>query len=60
MDRKVKSLIAFALSGIFGIIAQSLLVVQVVDATIVNLAGGFTAAVLSLSMLSFGIANLIK
>lgn len=59
MDRKLKSVSLFVLAGILGFIASSFLIVQVVDATIVNLVVGFFSAVGSLSALSIGIANLI-
>jgi hypothetical protein len=50
----------FATAVILGLIASNFLIVQVVDATIVNLVVGFFSAVASLSALSIGIANLIE
>ncbi|MBM3898080.1 MAG: hypothetical protein FJ358_06125 [Thaumarchaeota archaeon] len=60
MNRKLKSLSFFVLAGILGLIASNFLIVQVVDATIINLVVGFFSAVASLSALSIGIANLIE
>ena len=60
MNKKIKSAILFAASGLLGLVASDFLVVQVVDATIVNLVVGFFSAVGSLSALSVGIANLIE
>ena len=60
MNRKLKSVILFAVAGVLGLVASNFLIVQVVDATIVNLVVGFFSAVASLSALSVGIANLIE
>ena len=60
MNRKLKSAILFAVSGGLGLVASNFLIVQVVDATIVNLVVGFFSAAASLSALSVGIANLIE
>ena len=60
MNRKLRSVILFAVAGVLGLVASNFLIVQVVDATIVNLVVGFFSAVASLSALSVGIANLIE
>ncbi len=60
MNKKLKSVILFATSGILGLVASNFLIVQVVDATIVNLVVGYFSAVGSLSTLSVGISNLIE
>jgi len=60
MNKKLKSVILFAVAGVLGLVASNFLIVQVVDATIVNLVVGFFSAAASLSVLSVGIANLIE
>jgi len=60
MNKKLKSIILFAVAGVLGLVASNFLIVQVVDATIVNLVVGFFSAAASLSVLSVGIANLIE
>jgi len=60
MNDKTKSAFSFVLAGIFGLIAARFLVVQVADATIVDLVLGFGSAVASLSSLSFGVSKLVK
>lgn len=60
MNDKVKSAFSFVLAGVFGLIAVRFLIVQVADATIVDLVLGFGSAVASLSSLSFGVSKLVK
>ena len=60
MNNKTKSAFSFALASVFGLLAARFLVVQVADATIVDLLFGFGSAVASVSSLSFGISKLIK